>query len=172
MRSDFMLQRFKDGHAIVISVARVVLVAVTVALAPAASAEDLKIGGAGPLIGTMEMLASAFNRQHAGARVEVAPRKDGKALSMGTKKGIENGIKGVYEGTPFIGFSSEHLNPAQIAAGGHEVEVARVALVFVMAAKSAPIDNITTQQVIDIYARKMREWRPGLPVRGGVIVSP
>jgi len=160
-----MLQRFKDSHAFVISVARLTLIAVAVGFAPAASADDLKIGGAGPLLGTMEMLAAAFHREHPGTNVEVVPRKDGKALSMGTKKGIENGIKGVYEAAPFIGFSSEYLSPAQRAAGGRELEVARVALVFVVSAKNPPIESITTQQVLDIYARKMREWRPGVPVR-------
>src|SRR5215217_6012074 len=69
------------------------------------AAQDLKIGGAGPLIGTMQMLAEAFNRSHPGTQVAVAPAKDGKILSMGTKKGIEYGLKGVYEGSPFLGFS-------------------------------------------------------------------
>ena len=49
--------------------------------------------------------------------------------------------------------------------GAQSIEVARVALVFVVAEKNAPVDNLTTQQVIDIYSRKMREWRPGLPIR-------
>ena len=138
-----MLQHTKRCNARVMRVARLALVAGCAIGAPSA-AQDLKIGGAGPLIGTMEMLADAYNKTHPGGRVEVVPRKNNKALSMGTKKGIENGINGTYEGAPFIGFSSEHLNDAQRKAGGQELELARVALVFVVAAKNAPVDNITT----------------------------
>jgi phosphate transport system substrate-binding protein len=159
-----MSQHLESCHAGVMRILRIAFTACCT-IGATAAAQDLKIGGAGPLIGTMEMLADTYNKAHPGSRVEVVPRKNNKAISMGTKKGIENGINGTYEGVPFIGFSSEHLNDAQRKAGGQELELARVALVFVVSAKNAPVDNITTQQVIDIYSLKMREWRPGLPVR-------
>lgn len=159
-----MLQHIKTCHASVMLILHLAF-APCCAIGAAAAAQELKIGGAGPLIGTMELLAEAYNKTHPGGKVEVVPRKNNRALSMGTKKGIENGIKGSYDGVAFIGFSSERLNEAQRRLGGQEIELARVAFVFVVAAKNAPVDNLATQQVIDIYSRKMREWRPGLPIR-------
>jgi phosphate transport system substrate-binding protein len=137
-------------------------IAIVSAIAFPARAQELKIGGAGPLIGTMELLAEAYNKATPGRRVEVVPRdKDNNALSMGTSGGIRNGIAGHYQGMPFVGFSSEHVKEEHRKMGGRSIEVARVALVFVVPASSPPVDNITTQQVIDIYSRKMREWRAG-----------
>lgn len=127
---------------------------------------ELRIGGAGPLIGTMELLAEAYNKAHPEDRVQVVPRnKEDRAVSMGTRNGILYGIKGVYEGVPFIGFSSQLLNDEQRRSGGQDAEVARVALFFAVAETTAMVDNLTTQQIVDIYSRKMREWRPGVPIR-------
>ena len=138
------------------------VIAILWAMAFPAGAQDLKIGGAGPLIGTMELLAEAYNKSHPGLRVEVVPRdKENNALSMGTSGGIRNGIEGQYRGMPFVGFSSEPVKDEQRKMGGQSIEVARVALVFVVPSSAPPLDNITTQQVIDIYSRKMQEWRPG-----------
>jgi phosphate transport system substrate-binding protein len=140
-------------------------IAMALAIACPAAAQELKIGGAGPLIGTMELLAEAYNKSHPGRRVEVVPRdKDNNALSMGTSGGIRNGIAGQYRGLPFVGFSSEPVKEEHRKLGGQSIEVARVALVFVVPASSPPVDNITTQQVIDIYSRKMQEWKPGEPI--------
>jgi len=145
-----------------------IILAMTTA-APASAAEESKvtIGGAGPLIGTMELLAEAYNRANPGRKVEVVPRdeKSGKILSMTSQGGIKTAIQGTFKGGAFIGFSSDRLTEEQRKMGAQAVEVARVALVFVVAEKNAPVDNLTTQQVIAIYARKMREWRPGLPIR-------
>lgn len=135
----------------------------------AAAAEDVKvtIGGAGPLIGTMEMLADAHVKANPGRRVEVVPRdeKTNKVLSMTSQGGIKAAIQGTFRGGAFIGFSSDRLTDEQRKMGAQSIEVARVALVFVVADKNPPVDNLTTQQVIDIYSRKTREWRPGLPIR-------
>jgi phosphate transport system substrate-binding protein len=136
-----------------------------IAVAKIALAEELKIGGAGPLLGTMELLAEAYNKTHPGHSVEVVPRdKNNKPLSMGTQLGIRTGIEGQYNGKPFVGFVSEHVSDEQRKSGAQSIEVARVALVFVVPSSAPPLENITTQQVIDIYSRKMREWKPGDPV--------
>ena len=133
------------------------------------SADEAKvtIGGAGPLIGTMEMLAEAYNKTNPPGKAEVVPRdeKTSKVLSMTSQGGIKVAIQGTFKGGGFVGFSSDRLTDEQRKQGGQSVEVARVALVFVVAEKAAPVDNLTTQQLIDIYSRKMREWRPGLPIR-------
>jgi phosphate transport system substrate-binding protein len=133
------------------------------------AADEVKvtIGGAGPLIGTMEMLAEAYNKANPGRKVEVVPRdeKSNKVLSMTSQGGIKAAIQGTFKGGAFIGFSSDRLTDEQKKLGGQSVEVARVALVFVVAEKTAPVDNLTTQQVVDIYSRKTREWKPGLPIR-------
>lgn len=135
----------------------------------AQAADDAKvtIGGAGPLIGTMELLAEAYNKVHGAGKVEAVPRdeKTNKVVSMTSQGGIKAAIGGTFKGGGFIGFSSDRLTEEQRKQGGQSIEVARVALVFVVAEKMAPVDGLTTQQVIDIYSRKTREWRPGLPIR-------
>jgi phosphate transport system substrate-binding protein len=145
----------------------IIVAAITAAAASAAEEPKVTIGGAGPLIGTMELLAEAYNRANPGRKVEVVPRdeKTHKVLSMTSQGGIKAAIQGTFKGGAFIGFSSDRLTDEQRKMGAQALEVARVALVFVVAEKNAPVDNLTTQQVIAIYARKMREWRPGLPIR-------
>ena len=98
-----------------------VLILAVIAVAAAFAAEEPKvtIGGAGPLIGTMELLAEAYNRANPGRKVEVVPRdeKSNKVLSMTSQGGIKTAIQGTFKGGAFIGFSSDRLTEEQRKMG-------------------------------------------------------
>lgn len=75
-------------------------------LSPEIRAEDLRIGGTGAALGTMQFMATAFERVHPEHHVSVLP-------SMGSK----GGIKAVVAGAIDLAVSSRALASDEIAAG-------------------------------------------------------
>ncbi len=144
---------------------RSILVALFTCIASSvAAAAGLKVGAAGPVLATTEKLVNAYNHAYPGRNVEMVPRKpDGKVVSMGSKGAVKNAAMGEYEGTPFVGFASEVAQDLR-SLRPQTIEVARTPLLFAVRKNGPAIDNITREQVIDIYARRLREWSPGQPI--------
>lgn len=122
-------------------------------LATSAQAEEIKIGGTGAALGTMQQLAQAYTRTHKEASIKVMP-------SMGSG----GGIKAVLAGAIQIGVSSRPLSEAESQAGATAVEYGRTAFVFATAATHAAT-GITTQNLVDFYAGKVDQWPDGSKVR-------
>jgi phosphate transport system substrate-binding protein len=116
-------------------------------------AQEIKIGGTGAALGTMQLLGQAYAKTQPDARVTVLP-------SMGSG----GGIKAVLAGAIQIGVSSRPLSEAESKAGAVAVEYGRTPLVFATAA-SSKVAGITTQNLVDFYAGKVEEWPDGSKLR-------
>src|SRR5699024_5127146 len=72
--------------------------------------------------------------------------------------GSSAGIEAVLNGTADIGNSSRYLKDAEKEKGLTENIVAIDAIVIVTDTQNK-VDNLTTQQLIDIYKGKIRNWK-------------
>ncbi|MBA4177491.1 MAG: hypothetical protein C0505_13180 [Leptothrix sp. (in: Bacteria)] len=133
--------------------ARMSSVLVALTAATAVQAQEIKIGGTGAALGTMQLLARAYAKTRPDARITVLP-------SMGSG----GGIKAVLAGAIQIGVSSRPLSEAESKAGAMAIEYGRTAFVFATAAASKAT-GITTQNLVDFYAGKADEWPDGSKLR-------
>ncbi|WP_245841405.1 substrate-binding domain-containing protein [Paraburkholderia ribeironis] len=105
-----------------------------------AAAEEIKIGGAGPAMGTMRLLAERYNQTHDEPKIKVL------AASLGSA----GGIRAATEGAIDIGVSSVPLTETEHDKGAIDTEVARTPFVFVVG-MSTPVSGLSTRQLQDIY---------------------
>jgi phosphate transport system substrate-binding protein len=133
--------------------ARVLCVAVALMAGAAVQAQEIKIGGTGAALATMQLLAQAFAKTQPDANITVLP-------SMGSG----GGIKAVLAGAIQIGVSSRALSEAESKAGAMAIEYGRTPFVFATAAASK-VAGITTQNLVDFYAGKVDEWPDGTKLR-------
>lgn len=115
--------------------------------------EEIKIGGTGSALGTMQRLADAYARQQPDAHVNVLP-------SMGSG----GGIKALLAGAVQIAVSSRPLTEAEIKAGAVPFEYGRTPFVFATSAASK-VSGITTQNLVEFYGGAAEQWPDGTKVR-------
>lgn len=118
-----------------------------------ADAAEIRIGGTGNAIGTMQMLADAFGKLNPEHKVSVLP-------SIGSS----GAIKAIPQGALEIGLSSRPLTEEERAKGAMDTEYARSPTVFAISNKSA-VKGITRDQIVAIYAGTMTQWPDGTQVR-------
>jgi phosphate transport system substrate-binding protein len=133
--------------------ARISCVIVALAAAASTQAQEIRIGGTGAALGTMQMLAQAYAKTQPDANITVLP-------SMGSG----GGIKAVLAGAIQIGVSSRPLSEAESKAGAAAVEYGRTPFVFATAATNKAV-GITTRNLVDFYAGNVSEWPDGSKVR-------
>ena len=121
--------------------------------AAAVRAQEIKIGGTGAALGTMQLLSQAYARNQADAKITVLP-------SMGSG----GGIKAVLAGAIQIGVSSRPLSEAESKAGAMAIEYGRTPFVFATSAASK-VTGITTQNLVDYYAGTVDAWPDGSKLR-------
>ena len=121
--------------------------------AQTAQSQELRIGGTGAALGTLQQLAQAYAKAVPGTKLVVLP-------SMGSG----GGIKAVLAGAIQIGLSSRPLSQAEVLAGAVAVEYGRTPFVFATAATN-PVAGITTQNLVDYYAGKADTWPDGSKLR-------
>jgi phosphate transport system substrate-binding protein len=126
------------------------LAATTVARAQVA---EIKIGGSGAALGTMQLLAQAYAKVQPDAQITVLP-------SMGSS----GGIKAVLAGAIQIGVSARALREAEAKAGAIAFEYGRTPFVFATAATNKA-SGVTTQNLVDFYAGKVDQWPDGSKLR-------
>ncbi len=126
--------------------------------AAAPAAEEIRIGGTGSALGTMQLLADAFARRNPDIKVTVLP-------SLGSSGGIKAAIQGAID----IGVSSRPLKADERGLGAVEVEYGRTPFVFAVSAKSKA-SEITLTRLADIYAGKIKSWPDGSQIR--VVMRP
>lgn len=119
----------------------------------AAQAQEIRIGGTGAALGTMQVLAQAHAKTAPEARLTVLP-------SMGSG----GGIKALLAGAIQIGVSSRPLTEAETKAGAVAIEYGRTPLVFATALNNK-VTGITTQNLVDFYSGKVEEWPNGVKLR-------
>lgn len=125
----------------------------TLGLAWPAQAEQIRIGGTGGALATMQLLADAYASKHPAATFTVLP-------SMGSS----GGIKAVLSGDIQVAVSARALKDNEIAQGARQVEFGRTPFVFVTSALNK-VDDLGLRELVDIYAGKTEQWPDGKRIR-------
>jgi phosphate transport system substrate-binding protein len=115
--------------------------------------EVIRIGGAGSTLGSMKLLAAAFEKKHPGTRVDVLP-------SIGSI----GGIAAVSRGGVDIGLIGRPLNDKERSLGLSIIEYARTPLVFVTR-EDINVSNVSTQEIIKILRGDIKTWPNGERIR-------
>lgn len=115
-------------------------------------AQEIKIGGTGAALGTMQLMAQAYAKT-SDAKVTVLP-------SMGSG----GGIKALLAGAVQIGVSSRPLSEAESKAGAVAAEYGCTPFVFVTSTASK-VAGITTQDLVDFYSGTVDVWPDGTKLR-------
>jgi phosphate transport system substrate-binding protein len=125
---------------------------------PCARAELVKVGGTGAGLGIMKKLADAYTARHPDTTIEVLP-------SLGSS----GGIKALAGGAIQVAVSSRDLKDKERTAGLMSRAFGRTPFVFAVAAKTN-IEELTLQQLADIYAGNTVAWPDGTKIR--IILRP
>lgn len=128
-------------------------IAAAVCAHPCFTEEIIRIGGTGTAIGSMKLLAAAFEKSHAGLRVEVLPSMG----SSGAIRAVEKGVIG-------IAISSRLLKEEERKLGLSFLEYARTPLMPVTegTVSSSPL---TKEALLRIYRGESTVWPDGRRVR-------
>lgn len=116
-----------------------------------AAADTLKVGGTGSALGTMKILAGAFQATRPDTQIVVVP-----AL------GSSGSIKAVAAGVLDIGLSGRPLKPAERELNLSAREVARTPLVL---ASMRAHSGFGLSDVARVYDGTLRTWPDGSPLR-------
>ena len=127
--------------------------ALLLGLGAQAQPQELKLGGTGAALGTMQLLAQAYAKTRPEARISVLP-------SMGSG----GGIKAVLAGAIQVGLSSRPLSEPETRAGAVAVEYGRTPFVFATSASNRS-EAVTLDQLIDHYSGKLSHWPDGAALR-------
>lgn len=119
----------------------------------ALGASTLKIGGTGAALGTMRILAAAYDAAHPNVQVVVA-----KSLGSG------GGIRATLAGAIDIGLSSRPLKPAELEKGAREIVYAKSPFVFVTNKKRNGI-NVSSDRIVEIFSGIRATWQDGTRIR-------
>lgn len=123
-------------------------------LAPACVlAEEIKIGGTGGALATMQLLGDAYRKDHLELKITVLP-------SLGST----GGIKAVLAGAIQIAVSSRPLKSSETSQGASAFEYARTPFVFAVPLKSL-IKDITEKDLVDLYSGTRDRWPDGERIR-------
>lgn len=115
--------------------------------------EVLKMGGVGSVLGSMKLVAEAFEKSNPGIKVQILP-------SLGST----GGIKAVSNGAIDIGLSGRHLKEDERRQGSVEIEYAKSPLVFVTN-KNNKVSGLSIRELVEIYEGKRQNWPDGTRIR-------
>jgi phosphate transport system substrate-binding protein len=118
----------------------------------------LRIGGTGAAVGSITLVAAAFQTKHPDVRLVFPP-------SLGSS----GGIKAVIAGALDVGLSSRPLTGAERGHGLVVTEYARTPLLLVTSHQATGV-NLTLKQVVALYGGKIGKFPDGAPMR--VIIRP
>jgi phosphate transport system substrate-binding protein len=121
--------------------------------ASASSKEILIITGTGASIGTMQLMAKAFQKKSPNVNIDILP-------SIGST----GGISAVQEGKIDIGLSSRSLKPEERSGEIVEEFYGRTAFIFGVQ-DSNPTKGLTLAEIEEIYTGKRKTWPDGTPIR-------
>lgn len=131
-----------------------ILICSSIIFSPQVSAaETLKIGGTGTALGSMKLLAAAFEKAHPDITVTVLP-------SLGSTGGISAVAKGALD----IGVISRTFKDEELSLGLQKIEYARTPLVPVTSAGMS-ISGLSSGEVEKIFRGEMQEWPDGARIR-------
>jgi phosphate transport system substrate-binding protein len=112
------------------------------------SANKICVSGTGDSQYLMQAIAKAFEAKYPGSQIEIPDAVGSSA-----------GIKAVLAGNAEIARVARPLKDDEKKAGLTQQLFANTPVVFVIRPDTNGIDNITTQQVLDIYSGKIINWK-------------
>jgi phosphate transport system substrate-binding protein len=115
--------------------------------------EVIRIGGAGSTLGSMKLLAAAFEKKHPGIRAIVLP-------SIGSI----GGIAAVSKGGINIGLIGRPLEGKELRFGLSVIEYSRTPLVFITR-EDINVSNLSTREIINILRGDTTTWPNGERIR-------
>lgn len=118
-----------------------------------ATAGEIRIGGSGNALGTMQLLAEAFAKLHPETKIVVLP-------SIGTA----GALKAVAKGGVAIGLATRPLSDEDARNGLTATEYARSLTVFAVQEQNK-VTAISQGQVAEIYGGKRSGWPDGRTIR-------
>ena len=122
---------------------------------PAQAATRIRIGGSGSALGTLRLLADAFEKTHPQASFVIVP-------SLGSG----GGIRALQAGAIDLAVISRPLEDSERGPDVLATEYARTPLVFaVTVTVTTNVSAITTPELVSIYAGKRKTWADGQPLR-------
>ena len=127
--------------------------AMMLAAACNAAAQTVRVGGTGSALGTVRLLADAFNKR------EAMPA----ALTIVPNLGSSGAIRALQAGAIDVALISRPLKPEEAAAGLLGFEYGRSPFVFVTS--KSGVKHITASMVADVLSGRAASWPDGQPVR-------
>ena len=120
---------------------------------PAHAETVVRIGGTGSALGTIKLLAGAYERSHPGVRIQILP-----------SLGITGGIKALLSGSLDLALASRPLTATEQHQGAVGVEYARSPFIFISNAKTSKKD-LSSMELENIYAHPAAKWPDGSRIR-------
>jgi phosphate transport system substrate-binding protein len=121
--------------------------------APVHAETVIKVGGTGSALGTIKLIAEAYEKSHPGTKIKVLP-------SLGSTAGI----KAVVGGAIDLGAASRALTDSERQQKIVAVEYAKTPFVFIANHHSATKD-LTTRELEGIYNNPEARWPDGARIR-------
>lgn len=118
-----------------------------------AAAENLRVGGVGTALGSMKLLAAAFEKKHPGTKVVIIPSLGSSGAAVAVTKGALD-----------IGLMGRQLRRDEGSPEMTIREYARTPFVAVTR-KDTGIQEITTEVLEKIYRGDTRTWPTGKQIR-------
>lgn len=118
-----------------------------------AVAEELKIGGTGAALGSIQLLVAEFTAANPDIRATTVPNL-----------GRDGGIRAVLAGAIGVAVTARPMDEGARKLGAVEMEYARTPFVFAVSAKSK-VTAITSAELADIYAGRKVSWADSSAVR-------
>jgi phosphate transport system substrate-binding protein len=125
------------------------IVAVILLQSSVHAGEVLKIGGVGSALGSMKLLAAAFEKLHQDAKIEIL-----------TSLGTSGGIKAVSKDAIDIGIGGRPMTDEERNLGLSVVEYAKTPLIFVTG-KDVNVSGLSAEEIIKIYNGETIAWLNG-----------
>jgi len=132
---------------------RAYALAVALAFPVASTADEIRIAGTGNALGTMKLIAKAYNKTY--------PQNKAVVLES---LGSSGGIRAVTKGGVEIGLSSRPLTEKEKQLGLTATEYAQSPTVFAVRMQSKTT-AITVNDILAIYSGKFTHWLDGTLVR-------
>jgi phosphate transport system substrate-binding protein len=121
--------------------------------ATAGAEQTIRIGGTGAALGTMKLIAAAFEKENPGIKVMLLP-------SLGSS----GGIRAVSQGALDIGISSRPLQSPELSLGLSVLPYAKTPFVLVTGIHE-DLSNVSSGNLVAIFRGEMRTWPDGENLR-------
>ncbi len=151
-------RRMRRGVRRVVRGPFLALLAACIGLSTPGRAETMKIGGTGAALGTIRILAEAFQATHADLSIEVP-------ASVGSGGGVNGTVQGIFA----LGVTSRPLKDGEREMGVRQIRFAKTALVLVTRDGYGK-DGLSSRELVEIFAGKRTVWADGTVIR--IILRP